>query len=267
MRPDRALAEMNASGELARKWIGLPSAPPMLDLLDGLYAKVSARKLRIFGMECCRRIKGFESDEDCARALQLCEQLMVDPSADDEAIALREKMEARRLELIRGRGQCPAGMWGLAAAKYLLQTDSEYDRGEGWSLKEVSSMAMSAGVRAVRDIQRFEDVRAEDFENLAKILNNQGDLLIEVLGNPFEFIDLDESWLSNEVIGLARKIDEQATPELMSELAVALQRAGCTDERIVEHCRMPYQHTRGCWVIDIDIRPPDLCSGCRSLGL
>ncbi len=256
MRPDRVLAEMNVSSELAQKWIELKFASPMLDLLDGLYAKVTARKLRIFGMECCRRIKGFQSDEDCAQALQLCEQLMVDDSGDAEAIALREKIEARRLELIRGRGQCPAGMWGLAAAKYLLQTDREYERGEGPSLKEVSSMATSAGVRADRDIQRFEDVRPEDFENLANILNNQGDLLMEVLGNPFEFIDLDERWLSDEVVGLARRIDQQATPKLMSELAAALQQAGCTDERILNHCRLPYQHTRGCWLIDLILGRP-----------
>jgi hypothetical protein len=29
--------------------------------------------------------------------------------------------------------------------------------------------------------------------------------------------------------------------------------AGCTDEAILNHCRQPGDHVRGCWVIDVII--------------
>ena len=37
----------------------------------------------------------------------------------------------------------------------------------------------------------------------------------------------------------------------MPVLADALGDAGCADEVILEHCRGPLPHVRGCWVIDL----------------
>jgi hypothetical protein len=34
-------------------------------------------------------------------------------------------------------------------------------------------------------------------------------------------------------------------------LADALEEAGCTDADILNHCRHPGEHMRGCWVIDL----------------
>jgi hypothetical protein len=34
-------------------------------------------------------------------------------------------------------------------------------------------------------------------------------------------------------------------------LADALEEAGCTDAAILEHCRGPGPHVRGCWVVDL----------------
>jgi len=37
----------------------------------------------------------------------------------------------------------------------------------------------------------------------------------------------------------------------MPILADALEDAGCTDAAILEHCRGPGPHVRGCWVVDL----------------
>jgi hypothetical protein len=37
----------------------------------------------------------------------------------------------------------------------------------------------------------------------------------------------------------------------MRELANALERAGCTDRRIIDHCRSRNRHVRGGWVLDL----------------
>jgi hypothetical protein len=37
----------------------------------------------------------------------------------------------------------------------------------------------------------------------------------------------------------------------MPILADALEEAGCTDAAILDHCRQPGEHVRGCWVVDL----------------
>jgi hypothetical protein len=39
--------------------------------------------------------------------------------------------------------------------------------------------------------------------------------------------------------------------EQLPILADALEEAGCTDRMILEHCRQPGVHVRGCWVLDL----------------
>jgi hypothetical protein len=34
-------------------------------------------------------------------------------------------------------------------------------------------------------------------------------------------------------------------------LADALERVGCTNPDILNHCRQPREHVRGCWVVDL----------------
>jgi hypothetical protein len=37
----------------------------------------------------------------------------------------------------------------------------------------------------------------------------------------------------------------------MPLLADALQDAGCTDDRVLDHCRGSGPHVKGCWVVDL----------------
>jgi hypothetical protein len=37
-------------------------------------------------------------------------------------------------------------------------------------------------------------------------------------------------------------------------LADALEEAGCTNTDILDHCRLPGEHVRGCWVVDLILR-------------
>jgi hypothetical protein len=36
----------------------------------------------------------------------------------------------------------------------------------------------------------------------------------------------------------------------MGVLADALEEAGCDNADVLDHCRKPGEHVRGCWVID-----------------
>jgi hypothetical protein len=77
------------------------------------------------------------------------------------------------------------------------------------------------------------------------------DLLREVLGNPFHPAPIQPQWQVPEVVDLAQAVYEDERFDRLSELAIALERVGCADERILAHCRRPNDHVRGCWVVDL----------------
>jgi hypothetical protein len=52
-------------------------------------------------------------------------------------------------------------------------------------------------------------------------------------------------------VNLAQTIYDQRAFDQMSNLADALEDAGCTDAAILDHCRSPGPHVRGCWVVDL----------------
>jgi hypothetical protein len=65
---------------------------------------------------------------------------------------------------------------------------------------------------------------------------------------------IDRSWLSandGAVLRLARTISEQHCWQLLPNLADALERAGCTDRRLIDHCREPGDHSDHCCVVDL----------------
>jgi hypothetical protein len=81
--------------------------------------------------------------------------------------------------------------------------------------------------------------------------NLPADLLREIFGNPFHPVALAAPWLSEDVLNLARVIDEQSDFPRMPRLADALQAADCTAPDLLAHCRQKRSHVRGCWALDL----------------
>jgi hypothetical protein len=72
------------------------------------------------------------------------------------------------------------------------------------------------------------------------------DLFVYPLGpDPFR-----DDWLTTTAVALAATIDGRDSFEDLPILGDALQDAGCTDERVLRHCRHESCHFRGCWVLD-----------------
>jgi hypothetical protein len=80
--------------------------------------------------------------------------------------------------------------------------------------------------------------------------SSQSHLLRDIIGNPFRPININPSWLTSTVLSLATGIYEEKAFDRMPILADALQDAGCDNEDILNHCRQPGEHVRGCWVMD-----------------
>ncbi len=89
-------------------------------------------------------------------------------------------------------------------------------------------------------------------------------LVREIFGNPFRPVTIDPAWLTPSVVALVHAVyDNRNLPSGTLEnaslaiLAGALEDAGCDNADILNHCRQPGVHVRGCWVVDLcHERPP-----------
>jgi hypothetical protein len=81
--------------------------------------------------------------------------------------------------------------------------------------------------------------------------NERVAFLRDIFGNPFRPATLDPVWRTSTVTALARQMYESRDFSAMPILADALQDAGCENEDMLDHCRGPGPHVRGCWVVDL----------------
>jgi hypothetical protein len=90
----------------------------------------------------------------------------------------------------------------------------------------------------------------------------QVQLLHDIFGNPFHppppLPPAVLAWNDGTVRRIAQGIyDERLLPEgtldtaRLAILADALLDAGCDDDALIQHCREPGPHVRGCWAIDL----------------
>ena len=79
------------------------------------------------------------------------------------------------------------------------------------------------------------------------------EVLRDLFGHRFYRPKIDPLWLTwngATIPKLVRAIDDQEAFSRLPILADALEEAGCINAAILNHCRKPARHYRGCWVID-----------------
>ncbi|VTR94890.1 Uncharacterized protein OS=Sorangium cellulosum (strain So ce56) GN=sce5710 PE=4 SV=1 [Gemmata massiliana] len=76
-------------------------------------------------------------------------------------------------------------------------------------------------------------------------------LLRDIFGNPFRPVAFSPAWRTSIVVALAAQMYESRDFSTMPILADALQDAGCDNADMLDHCRGPGPHVRGCWVVDL----------------
>ena len=82
----------------------------------------------------------------------------------------------------------------------------------------------------------------------------RGWLVREIVGNPFHPVTVSTAWLvwdGGTVPRLAQAIYADRAFDRLPVRADALEDAGCTDTRLLAHCRSGGQHVRGCWAVDL----------------
>jgi hypothetical protein len=207
-------------------------------MLDCLRGKTSDRKLRLFAVACCRSV--FPLLVKLRREIE-------------EAIAIAEKFAdglATEAELSGiYRDNIP---WDYEDSAAIQACNPEANWAARNSTRESSMVALKAWVRSHPQYRRrSKEARGGKQAESA----TQTALLRCIFGNPFRSPpSLDPAWLiwnGGVVEKVAERIYDERGFDHLSILADALEEAGCTDADILNHCRQPGEHVRGCWVVDL----------------
>jgi len=117
------------------------------------------------------------------------------------------------------------------------------------SFDAVNAAFNSAAAKANRaNLEVFEEGIWKSVLSIEK--EAQSKFFRDIFGNPFRPVKLDLTWLTPTVVKLAQQIYEDRAYDRLLLLADVLEEAGCDNTEILNHCRGPEPHVRGCWVVD-----------------
>lgn len=244
--------------------------------------KASNRKLGLFGCACCRRIWHLLSDPRSRQAIEVAECFMDGVATQDECGHAGKVAEdvaesqystvhdaAERVAAsfdpddpdtqfwVHGAHECASSASAAArAASYAADLSCPPT-----SVIDAAGKATYALAHSVSPLLFTEECNPDlTLRNRVTEAEKtvQAALLRDIFGNPFRPVAIEPVWLTPSVTNLATTAyDERRLPsgELdaarLAVLADALEEAGCDNPDILNHCRQPRDHVRGCWVLDL----------------
>ncbi len=221
-----------------RQWSACADPTVMLDYLRG---RVSDRKLRLFAVACCRHIWDLLPDERSRDAVDVAERY-ADGLANE-----RERARARALAIGATGRRSNRSAWAAYWASSRNVADSL------WNVREAAAGAVADDAADTRGSDWRAACEAYEAGRSAGDTHQAG-LLRDITGNPFRPAFVEPAWLhwrGGLIAQMARQMYQDRQFTDLPILADALEEAGCADEAILAHCRLPGEHVRGCWVIDL----------------
>ena len=235
------------------EWMTATDPRPMLDFIG---AQASQRKLRIFAFACCRSVWEQLTREIQHEAIQVAER-HADGNATDKELGIvvsavhRQRRKHNTLDkavydTVRNYG-------GIHYSHCLSLTDAIARAAAG-------SLGLNPSPNELIYFDGNDTIREHPTPNADRLIWNETyarQLLLlsivvrDIFGNPFRSVIPNPSWLTSTVLALANGIYNEKAFERMPILADALQDAGCDNEEILQHCRGPGPHVRGCFVVDL----------------
>ena len=186
----------------------------ILSLQSEVPAPRTSRKARLFLCECCQPLMALVTHPESRTAVELAEQYA-------EGVATREVLE-RTYQSARRAVNVPAG---AALDRAFVRVANP-----GFGVTEEANAILAAAGDASPD---------------------QAALFRDIFGNPFRPVTFSPVWRTDTALALARQMYDAREFSAMPILADALQDAGCDNDDILNHCRGPGPHVRGCWVVDL----------------
>lgn len=266
------------------EWSESVDPEPMLGLV---LPSASDRKRRLYAVACCRQVEmwlvvdgGFlsRSQGDHSRRAVDAAEMFADGQATPEELreALRgaeasafcdedvEDMtaEERRMAHLGNDAGWPARLLAGLSARVRSQAAAD----------PIAWLEADGGVCLPAGLDPFCDVALPDAVLVGETVGRQVLLLVrhfggrqreareraiqaalirDVFGDPYPPPAFDPAWRTPEVVEIAEGVYDDKAFDRMPFLADALEGAGCTNEAILEWCRGPGPHARGCWVLDL----------------
>jgi hypothetical protein len=225
-------------------------------------ATISERKLRLFACGCCRRIWHLLKDERSRAAFDCAERFADGRATDDELGAAElvaraayedafrvalDQMGGDTEEKVEAEVEAEEGAEVSGPSARDLARDACAPESAAVSViafRPTSAWGWTSPAWSVRYAVRDPDARQAEERNQAEILRC-------VTGNPFRPITPAPSWFTSTVRTLAEGIYADRAFDRLPILTDALQDAGCENPDVLDHCRAPGPHVRGCWVVDL----------------
>jgi len=202
--------------------------------LEFVKRRASDRQRRLFVCACCRRIWSLIHEQLFRDAVDVAEQY-----ADRLIIGKVRKSLSKRLNVAykASGGQPIANRNAAYAALMCLNKNiAWHPDGHLHAVWAVSSNASESERTAVEAVEYAA----------------QTDFLRDIFGPlPFRRVITSPCGVPAAVVALANRMYESRDFSTMPILADALQDAGCANGEVLDHCREPGQHVRGCWVVDL----------------
>jgi hypothetical protein len=203
-------------------------------MLDFLKSKASARKLQLFACACCRLVWHLLIDQRSREAVEAAERRADGVASDNE-------IEAAFVAACNASFDVRRPLDGMSETMLNVRR-----RRGAYKLWTAAFMAAFTAGKGAADV--LANIRATECPLVEK--TTQSGILRDLFGNPFSDLSNNSGWGTPAVLYLAEDIYENRVFDRMPELASALEQANCTNYDVLNHCRWPLPHVRGCWVVD-----------------
>jgi hypothetical protein len=205
-----------------QEWLACTDPQAMLAVLRG---KQFERKLRLFLVADARSVWDQISEQTWRTAVETAERFA-------DGLATKDELERINIQLFRE-----------------LSDGIIRDRFSSGS-KQACLLSLCTTFTNVPTVEQLERRTAwQNGRELASL--PQPALLRDIFGNPFRPVTFNPAWRTSNVIALAQAIYDDRAFDRLPILADALEDAGCDSADVLNHCRPPGEHVRGCWVVDL----------------
>jgi biotin carboxyl carrier protein len=240
-------------------------------MMHFLHDKASDRKRRLFACACVRRVWGDLADDAGRKGIEAAEDFvdgLLDRQSLEAATAGAVEITSPTVGTFHARGMPDAPPYvGVGShvtpdtVVCLIEAMKLFNEIPAGCTGVITEALVKDKTPVEYAEVLFRVISTGTVESLRGVENDQVVLVRDVFGNPFRQMLLDPAWLQwqdGTVVKLAQTTyEERNLPGgtldnvRLAVLADALEEAGCTDAVILDHCRGPGPHVRGCFVVDL----------------
>ena len=239
-----------------------PNSQKPSDMLHALLkAKKRGRKFRLFACACCRSVWRLLSDPRSSQGVEVAEAVADGLLSEMQALEAFNAASAVYDETFAsGPGSSGTAdgrrlsQASLEAAQAVPATLLKYETPQSaqWHASIVSYQTITAAT--LDEAQLHPEGPIAEYARTsaaARVSTAQADVLRCIFGNPFRRVTVKRAWLTSTAVSLAHAIYDDRAFDRLPILADALEDAGCDNADILNHCRQPGDHVRGCWALDL----------------